>query len=468
MNIKAMKKILILLCLCVSFVSAQISRTNQWLLGGNTVGSQSNAIIGTNDTKSLSIVTNSVSAILIATNQAVTFTNSITSPSLYGVASNSILNIFSGVNGSGTINLGSGTGTVIGKDFFKNLANVTIQNNGNATNGLLVSNNNSGVNAYSALSFSTDADNTSAFFNTSSGNTYFGAGHLVCYTQKTLDLWTDAVTPIRFVCNGGVRGAFSSSQFTTSVPIGTSLSFTAQGNTNHGTLSGSNIHTFFTGSTTGASVTLQGLVGSTGQAAWYFGGVTPSALNFAFTSTGAGTDVNGTTLVNLDVNGNNKFQVNANYNYSNNKLQVGSSATPSAQIQIVGGSVNPNTAPLKFTSGNLMSTPEAAAVEYSANVLYFTPDATRYQFGLGLTGSATLDFPSTGSNATSTMTMAVTGASDGDPVQLGFPNAVNTGSGGTWWAQCTGTNTVTVYFHNTGGGSFDPASGTFKVFVNKN
>ena len=41
------------------------------------------------------------------------------------------------------------------------------------------------------------------------------------------------------------------------------------------------------------------------------------------------------------------------------------------------GSAAASTAPLKFTSGSVMTTPESGSVEYDGTNLYFTPVATR-------------------------------------------------------------------------------------------
>jgi len=82
-----------------------------------------------------------------------------------------------------------------------------------------------------------------------------------------------------------------------------------------------------------------------------------------------------------------------------------------------------------------------------------------------LKGSATLDFPNTSSNGASDLTITVTGAAEGDVVSLGIPNASATT--GLFFAWVSATNTVTVRFHNTSGGSTNPVSGTFKVTVTK-
>jgi hypothetical protein len=93
--------------------------------------------------------------------------------------------------------------------------------------------------------------------------------------------------------------------------------------------------------------------------------------------------------------------------------------------------------------------------------------AAWYQQPNGLTGSGTLDFPSTGSHSSADLTITVTGAADGDIVILGVPNAsVTNDSNYTAWVSAA--NTVTVRFNHYGSGNSNPASGTFKVYVIKN
>jgi hypothetical protein len=81
-------------------------------------------------------------------------------------------------------------------------------------------------------------------------------------------------------------------------------------------------------------------------------------------------------------------------------------------------------------------------------------------------GSGTLDFGSTLANTNSDLTITVTGATDGDPVELGTPNASIIG-GTCYTAWVSAADTVTVRFNNYTTGAKDPASGTFVVFVKK-
>lgn len=81
-----------------------------------------------------------------------------------------------------------------------------------------------------------------------------------------------------------------------------------------------------------------------------------------------------------------------------------------------------------------------------------------------LAGSATLDFPSTIAQTHSDLTLTVTGAADGDVVDIGVPNGA-TMDNSSYSAWVSGANTVTIRFLNAGVLTRDPASGTFKAIV---
>lgn len=81
-----------------------------------------------------------------------------------------------------------------------------------------------------------------------------------------------------------------------------------------------------------------------------------------------------------------------------------------------------------------------------------------------LTGSATLDFPSTAAGTSSDLTIAVAGAAVGNPVSVSAPvNAANS----SYSAFVSSAGVVTVRFNNYSAGAIDPASGTYKVTVSK-
>jgi VCBS repeat-containing protein len=130
------------------------------------------------------------------------------------------------------------------------------------------------------------------------------------------------------------------------------------------------------------------------------------------------------------------------------------------------GTATAATAPLKFTSGTNLTTPEAGAVEFDGTNYFATSSTTRYTLAKTLTNTATLDFTSTSAGTSNDLTITVTGASDGDVVYVGAPNAsVNANTSFSAWVSTS--NTVTVRFNNYSSGAVDPASGTFRVSVIK-
>lgn len=138
-----------------------------------------------------------------------------------------------------------------------------------------------------------------------------------------------------------------------------------------------------------------------------------------------------------------------------------------ARLHLPAGTATSNSAPLKFTSGVNLTTPEAGVIEFDGAEFYATPTTNRYTIPMTLRGSATLNFASTPAGGKSDLTITVSGAADGDAVFLGVPNASSVANG-CFTAWVSAANTVTVRFTNNDlSSTYDPASGTFKVTVNK-
>jgi hypothetical protein len=145
--------------------------------------------------------------------------------------------------------------------------------------------------------------------------------------------------------------------------------------------------------------------------------------------------------------------------------------TVSAKVNLQAGSATAGTAPLKFTSGTSLTTPENGAVEYDGTNYFATSGGTRYTLAKTLTATAALDFPAAASGGgTSTRTVTVNGAATGDVVVLGIP-ATAVDAGGTYFAYVSAANTVTIVLTNAisilFGGTIDPPSATFRVSVLK-
>ncbi len=141
--------------------------------------------------------------------------------------------------------------------------------------------------------------------------------------------------------------------------------------------------------------------------------------------------------------------------------------TPTAQLHLgVGYATANNGAPLKFTAGTNLATPESGAVEFDGSNYYVSTGTTRYTLAKTLTATATLNFGNTNTNSSRDITITVNGAALGDVVMLGVPSsAVNNNSCYTAWVSAV--NTITVRFNNYSSAGINPASGVFRVSVIK-
>jgi len=137
---------------------------------------------------------------------------------------------------------------------------------------------------------------------------------------------------------------------------------------------------------------------------------------------------------------------------------------PTAWLHLPAGGTAASGAPLKFTSGTNMTTPEAGSVEFDGTNYFATSSTTRYTLAKTLTATATLDFASTGSGAVADLTITVTGAADGDDVVIGVPNGSVTATA-TYTGWVSAANTVTIRFSPKA--TEDPASGTFRASIIK-
>lgn len=90
-------------------------------------------------------------------------------------------------------------------------------------------------------------------------------------------------------------------------------------------------------------------------------------------------------------------------------------------------------------------------------------DITADNLPVFISATSTLDFGSTAANATTDLTISVTGAVVGDRVIPAPPTGATTQ--GSYTAFVSSSDTVTVRFHNDDTGVYDPASGSFSVTV---
>jgi hypothetical protein len=150
---------------------------------------------------------------------------------------------------------------------------------------------------------------------------------------------------------------------------------------------------------------------------------------------------------------------------SNGNIGIG--VSPTAALTLKAGTATASTAPLKFTSGTSLTTPEAGAIEFDGTNFFVTASTTRYTVAKTLTSTATLDFGNTAASSSTDLTITVTGAADGDPVVVTPPNG-SVAANAIFTAWVSAANTVTVRFSNLDTvNAADPASGTFRAEVVK-
>ncbi len=141
-------------------------------------------------------------------------------------------------------------------------------------------------------------------------------------------------------------------------------------------------------------------------------------------------------------------------------------AQPSAALHLKAGTSTASTAPLKFTSGTNLSTPESGAVEFDGTNYFVTSSSVRYTLAKTLIGTASLDFPSTATRLSADLTFTLTGATTNDFVIVNPPSAslvANT----CYTAWVSAANTITVRFNNYSGSTLNPTVGTFRVTLLK-
>ncbi|UOK42599.1 MULTISPECIES: hypothetical protein [Flavobacterium] len=154
---------------------------------------------------------------------------------------------------------------------------------------------------------------------------------------------------------------------------------------------------------------------------------------------------------------------------SNGNVGIGIT-NPSAKLTLAAGAAAASNAPLKFTSGINLTTPENGTVEYNGTNYFVTSGGTRYTLARTLTNRQGLNFPNTAEGENSDLTITVIGAALGDVVVLGVPNNAMLVRG-TYQAWVSATDTITIRFSVASNNdadlsdSLNPPAGQFRVSV---
>jgi len=131
-----------------------------------------------------------------------------------------------------------------------------------------------------------------------------------------------------------------------------------------------------------------------------------------------------------------------------------------AILQLPAGSATAGTAPIKLTSGTLLTAAEAGAVEFDGTS-FFGSTTYRSAFVRGVKVDASLTPGAVAANSVLVETYAVTGLIVPHAVTVS-PPSLNSGLG-IMWARCSTTDTLEICWRNFTAGSLTPAAGTYRV-----
>jgi hypothetical protein len=166
--------------------------------------------------------------------------------------------------------------------------------------------------------------------------------------------------------------------------------------------------------------------------------------------------------------------VGDNYAAFNNKVWIGSIPAltvpvpaPTALLNLGEGQIAAGSAPLKFTTGSKLTTPEPGAVEYDGDNFYATTNTNiRTTLARMITLEANINFQNTSGNASREFEINFPDASLGDPVILGIP-ASSDNPNSTFTARVSAAGKVRVKFNNYNTSQIDPGAGIFKICIIK-
>ena len=142
---------------------------------------------------------------------------------------------------------------------------------------------------------------------------------------------------------------------------------------------------------------------------------------------------------------------------------------PSAHIHVGAGTTASATAPIKLTTGALLTTPEDGAIEFDGTDLYLTENGIRNKLSKTLSGQLTTNFGGISLNAFTPVlaTLTVAGAQPGDVVNVSANSGAANPSSIIISAFVTSANLVTLQAYNASNSAVTLVNDTYKVRVIK-
>lgn len=317
-------------------------------------------------------------------NSAFTFndiTNTLYSDSLLSKR----INVINTIGGTEYTRINYNTLNMVHNSGSDNVINLTT--NSNSFKRITVTNTNPGISAGAGSLYINDLGATLQYYVGSSTNAFVPNGAIFRTTAAGgLNIVADA-GPIAFGKNASM-GANEFARFTTNGRLGIGTKTPEQKLHIAGQIK---IDTISTGSSTDSILTTSnGLIKK----------IASDALGGSYSFSTGLTDASGTITNNLSTGisggqtvvggtaGNENLTLSSTTHASKGKIVLGASvydetsdqlgigvSTPSAGLHLKAGTATAGTAPLKLTSGTLLTTPEAGAIEYDGTGYFFTDAA---------------------------------------------------------------------------------------------
>jgi hypothetical protein len=414
--------------------------TDAWQLGGNTLTAET-IIGGTSGAFGLDVRTNNLTAlkVLSSPTSAVNYLGIISSittvaPTIEAFGTDTNINIAltpKGTQGTVIVAKAGETSFSLKNNTTNNIWSISIGGGGVFTNNLFGIAYNGTARAYIS---------TAGALTTTSGIAV--TNYISCFNGATVGLSLNIATVAGGVITNtsgtlyGVRiwneanNSFAPTTGTASMRILDLSAFTInQTGTASGDITMINVNPTFTSNTGVFSILRSSISAGTNRYGLY--------INYLANYLGGNTSIGTTT--------------------STATLTIGASTSSQASLRVLAGALPTTSAIL---DGN---------IDYNGTDLYLTKGTTtQYVLVKSLSGSATLDFPSTNAGAYSELTITITGASIGDKVFLGTPASSIPAGNCHFFSYVSATNTVTIRFVNSElVTALDPSSGTFNITVQK-
>jgi hypothetical protein len=150
--------------------------------------------------------------------------------------------------------------------------------------------------------------------------------------------------------------------------------------------------------------------------------------------------IGGATTLGVADPDNPTLSVGDNYSAFSKPLRIGNYSTPTALLNLAPGTSAANTAPLKFTSGPLLTTPEAGAIEFLNDEYYATITTGSARKTFAFLQSPSFTTPNLGAATSASLLSTGSISSSSATAGIGY----STGAGGTVLQSTNKSNAVTI------------------------